>query len=153
METSATIERDSLIHAVETAWAHVGFPTQAIDAMAARTSPDDIYAKLAAWLMHRPRESMSDDELLVVARHETFLPDAVIHYYVPRILIRSIEGAPDLLSYEPPSSSIWAAGPTRAFDWPQRQCMKRLWRYLALHDPSSVSIIDVEGVTRAWSEV
>lgn len=138
--------RDAIIREIEDAFAHVELPSTSAYARAplydVLGEPDEFWS-FGTWLQGRPRESLSDHQLILVAQYATQLEPEHVHYYAPSILVRTLQ-CDDFFSYVP----TVPFGPAK-FDWQQRMAVVHYIEFLAM-SRSRFRGDQAESLIREW---
>jgi len=125
--------RDELIKQIREAFEYVEYPDVPVyphEEEPLHPNVNDAW-QIAQWLTGRPRESLTDWELYLVAWFGYSLSPEITHYYAPEIMIRTLLTEDcDHLAH----AAAYCWFPKRCFNWQQRMAVIRFIEYLAAED-------------------
>lgn len=143
--------RDELISQITAAFEYVAYPSVSVVGYEEpEHSHVDDFWQIAQWLTGRPRDSLSDWELFLVARFGHGLAPEIVHYYASTIMIRALMTEnPQIRSYLLPEASE-CPFPMKCFNWPQRECVVRFIEFLAPNESWLYWDAKAETLVRKW---
>ena len=139
--------REAIIKEIEDTFTHVELPSTPAYSRApfydVLGDPDEFWA-FGNWLQGRPRDSLSDYELALVAMYAPYLEPEHVHYYAPSILIRALQCSEFF-------SMFYGACPFEPakFNWPQRMAVVHYIEFVA----TSLNYFrgdEAEALVREW---